>query len=708
MDMDMDNPSSSPNHNYWPSPKKKLTNKKRREICEYFVNNPGSRQQDVAAKFGIELSIVSKILKHKNKWMRIATRERNLIQKPSSSDVGVLLEKRSPILPSVKRCVEEYRRKNTIMSDEIIRKKAGEIAQTSGCSSDEVKELEGVIEDYLRASRNLQLLRQTGRRRNPQKKTVHDVNRSPAVDGDRIENYAEESGSQILSANEADTKFATPEHVLAALNEIFLKEPLGFNDGPCPLRDLLISFINRDLDFGAIYARLRSNWPKADATLKDDDGKSAREEEISSRVLGIEHLVDSDAQIRWSSVEHRSIVSPESIQPRRLWDLCANRVIPYHYSAHEFCAISHSWTADMRTLDTPINGFEWPVPVPNGVNLESVRKELVDLGEEYVWIDILCLRQRALDSSKEEMRKLEWEVDLPTIGFIFDRHAERVIRYMNGLGRTFRNSGWDDPRHWLNRSWTLQEAKIGSIISGVPDPRTVPDLQARLRIIDNIEVLHATGEILQRFAKTIDIVRRRHATNPVDKVFGVAMIFCRERLPLYDAELNLEEAWSICIEHLPSTLLGTFLFTAHIPGDEGVRWRPSWSQFMKVQDASGLFSIHTYTFDRFDALSVRPDGMAVYKGPIIEAHFSPSHAECAEHCMTVQGKKDLVTVPTKLHPHYDLPEGDYTFVGDEEMIKWVVCNKTTDNLRLQKVTVLELACKLGRDVEVPIRLCWFT
>ena len=44
-------------------------------------------------------------------------------------------------------------------------------------------------------------------------------------------------------------------------------------------------------------------------------------------------------------------------------------------------------------LITDVNAREWPVPLPHDVTLEDVRNQLLDLEAEFVWLDVLCLRQ---------------------------------------------------------------------------------------------------------------------------------------------------------------------------------------------------------------------------------------------------------------------------------------------------------------------------
>ncbi len=62
-------------------PKKRLVNRERKEICEYALKNPDRRQEDIATRYGVERSTVSKILKQKDKWLSIAEGENNLVAK---------------------------------------------------------------------------------------------------------------------------------------------------------------------------------------------------------------------------------------------------------------------------------------------------------------------------------------------------------------------------------------------------------------------------------------------------------------------------------------------------------------------------------------------------------------------------------------------------------------------------------------------------
>ena len=224
-------------------------------------------------------------------------------------------------------------------------------------------------------------------------------------------------------------------------------------------------------------------------------------------------------------VIHNSI---NNMFPRRIWDICANTVIPATWFCGPPCPltgrqevgvlgvkpISHAWVADedLHFILTEANQQMWPIPLPNGVLLEGIRGEMVRLGVRYAWLDVLCLRQRAqptltidlatpvsvevvesipasteeviesiplsteIVERREQRRLEEWKVDLPTIGAIYSNLDEDglygggpIVIFMSGLGCRFEDRGWDSKRHWLRRAWTLQESPVLSkcLIAGL-------------------------------------------------------------------------------------------------------------------------------------------------------------------------------------------------------------------------------------------------
>ena len=192
--------------------------------------------------------------------------------------------------------------------------------------------------------------------------------------------------------------------------------------------------------------------------------------------------------------------SVDSMYPRRIWDICANTVIPTAWFYAQDCPfarlekeggppvwvrpVSHAWAAygDRTYIMTEANQQLWPIPLPRGVQLEDVRQEMIRLGVRYAWLDVLCLRQRAqptlaknlampvseelveLVKRREQRRLEEWKTDVPTIGAVYTSSRRSglygdgpIVIFMNGLGRPFRDEGWANERHWIRRAWTLQE-----------------------------------------------------------------------------------------------------------------------------------------------------------------------------------------------------------------------------------------------------------
>ena len=201
----------------------------------------------------------------------------------------------------------------------------------------------------------------------------------------------------------------------------------------------------------------------------------------------------------------------EEMLPRRVWDICANTVIPATWFCGPTCPlvgnsgvpiplgikpISHAWAAgaDRTYIMTEANQWMWPIPLPRGVQLEDVRGEMIRLGVRYAWLDVLCLRQqfrpvlakdlvtpvpvsREIAERHDECRSKELMVDVPIIGAIYSDLRKSsiyaggpIVIFMSGLGRPFQDEGWASERHWLRRTWTIQETPplTQCLIAGLP------------------------------------------------------------------------------------------------------------------------------------------------------------------------------------------------------------------------------------------------
>ncbi|PBK64636.1 hypothetical protein ARMSODRAFT_978889 [Armillaria solidipes] len=220
------------------------------------------------------------------------------------------------------------------------------------------------------------------------------------------------------------------------------------------LSSLLNDCIERNDDFGTAYGRLRPVWyTKSWSTIRDELHRREKE----------------DKERRQKALVGNRIIDP-SVSPRHVWDLYSNRVLPswsctFRDSGRAWglSPISHAWADEKDHVDvwTPINGKEWPVPIPKDANLNLIRIEMLNLGIEYTWLDVLCLRQKG--GLKEDLHVEEWKLDVPTIGEAYHHvtHAKLTVIYLGRLGRPFSLKAEDlySGRSWLRRAWTLPETR---------------------------------------------------------------------------------------------------------------------------------------------------------------------------------------------------------------------------------------------------------
>ncbi len=232
------------------------------------------------------------------------------------------------------------------------------------------------------------------------------------------------------------------------------------------LRSALESCVDRDYDFGTAYARLRPYW--FEDTSRDIVEDECKDQDMRNQLLVDNKIIDGDAP------------------PRRVWDLYANRVVPYWVVGKYPWAISHAWVNDdeLTRVMTPINQNQWPVPIPKDASFDLIRIEMLNLGAEYVWLDVLCMTQEVRKEEEEEflckrqnigkelcenwkekellkVKELhldESKVDVPTIGWVY-HGAYEVVCYFSGLGRPPTTIDLESDRCWFNRACTLKGAE---------------------------------------------------------------------------------------------------------------------------------------------------------------------------------------------------------------------------------------------------------
>lgn len=347
------------------------------------------------------------------------------------------------------------------------------------------------------------------------------------------------------------------------------------------LRAVLSDFIDRGSDLGEVYGHLRALW---DYLWHTRDVQSH-----------IQNLKETDDKMRKLAITGGLVTNP-SVPPRRVWDLYSNRVLPYYVFSglgRAVQPVSHSWRplCQRQSVLTTINSKEWRVPIPVDTTLDAIRNELLLLGAEYVWLDVLCLRQsdNNLPETQKDIRKSEWRLDIPTIGSVYS-HKLPVLVWFNGLGLPFCDGpvSPSDQHHWMNRVWTLQELSSDIIIGGLrpavgvinlryksswPSASTISTSflesltsQPQQSQLDNLPALGAT-------------LRYRAYSNPVDRVACLSY-FMLAKVPIYDPDLSPEVAWGMVVENMTSAQRTRLLFADFGPRGQPGPWHPSWEEFL--------------------------------------------------------------------------------------------------------------------------------
>jgi len=493
--------------------------------------------------------------------------------------------------------------------------------------------------------------------------------------------------------------------------------------------------ISQNYDFGTAYGLLRGTWKQLNCPEVERPRLKDRLdlEKIENRRL------QQDLQyLKQDMSEQLVIASPFSIRPRRVWDLRSHRVIPWESADLEtpnLWAISHSWVkeSERHMVKTAVNGYEWPIPVPCGVTLEAVRNELLRYGAEYCWLDVLCLRQDAESGAKgptEQMRAIEWAIDVPTIGNVYFGDL-KVLRYYNGLGRPFKTSGWESEFHWTNRAWTLQESKRGSITGGTPDGYTnkqsvVVIEDGRYEGMNKEEFEHsksytgiselleirAPAHFLRQGDAPLKVIRtacglfgvlremqHRNARRDVDKVAAIGFLMSNPKvtIPAFWENIDIETAWTRCVRHMTPTMRDELLFRYPEPGDQNHLWFPSWTQIRDhelPEDPVGPFCYR----DKGGSCTSPNSTTYKYFGYVIAAAditgLGISTGGKRSGILTVEreGQSSVQFLVSAYHKH-PIPDGRYSLVRRMESHDFVVCSYS-DRARhhsfvdLDKVSVL--------------------
>ena len=339
------------------------------------------------------------------------------------------------------------------------------------------------------------------------------------------------------------------------------------------LRGCLERVRARSRDFGEAYGTLRPHWRwNKDFTKVLQRMRDAQRE---------------DDRLRQNAI-HGASIRNSNLPPRRVWDLFSNRVLPFHAIRDSsqphpsviptnLWTVSHSWVAEGERDDvqTRINGGRWPAPLPRGTTLDHVRVELLNMGAEYVWLDILCLRQRG--GNDETLRVLEWELDVPTIGYVYSDSHRPCITYFNGLGLPLDTSleVTQSPRHWFNRVWTLQESVYGWLPGGLSGSPLIDGHAFFVKLQELVKSRSAHSML----SRVIQALKSRSCTTELDRIAGLAYCLGCKTLPLYKNS-PVDLSFALLIKHMPK-LLRTFMFCQYAGDEPFALWPVSWRTFLE-------------------------------------------------------------------------------------------------------------------------------
>ncbi len=463
------------------------------------------------------------------------------------------------------------------------------------------------------------------------------------------------------------------------------------------LSSLLKAYIIKDYDFGTVYGHLRPFWYN---DLTDIEDELQRREAWDWKMR-------QDVLINDRIVNHQ-------VPPRRVWDLYSNRVVPWWAVRQWPWVISHPWMKeeDRTQVLTPTNGFEWPVPMPKDANLDRIRIEMLNLGAEYVWLDVLCLRQE--HGRNEGLRSEEWKLDVPTIGGVYRMaYCNRSVCYISGLGRPFglKTADFESKTCWFSRAWTLQETQRRMIIGGDTGDDRFMEKGMRTRIMNQLSLLEegvGVGSMQTPVFTVLSEMQKRVSTNPVDRVAGLSYLLWTDELPAYHAAQSAEDAWTALVDEMDVTYRGEIFFLYPKPGSGNRSWQPSWKQVMAEvlpPHPSGFCCGWNGFVQR------RKENDTDYcRGPFIESGYVRGLAEDSPEGNHRQGELVVEDNTNVKHTfeivadhQYPIPEGWYALLGSNpfrielrEIFQgqcWVIGNRCPGQM-FKKVSVFQITNKM--------------
>ncbi|KAK0477455.1 hypothetical protein IW261DRAFT_1487664 [Armillaria novae-zelandiae] len=345
--------------------------------------------------------------------------------------------------------------------------------------------------------------------------------------------------------------------------------------------------------------------------------------------------------------------------PRRLWDLYSNRVVPQWIAPESRWkapwAISHAWMNIKDRIDD--------------TDLDLVRIEMLNLGAEYVWLDVLCLRQKG--GRGEDIRGEEWRLDVPTIGHTC---------YFSGLGRplSFTVTDFEGDRCC---------GSLAGIWAGEKDLKedVLVIFQEHLTSLEDIMPITGAQCTDNLFAVLMHM-QKRVSENPVDKVAGLGM------LPAYYEMQSLEDAWTALVNVMRGEYRGQMLLWYPEPGKGRRKWRPSWEQIMTellpIYDSPLREDVHRDEETDTDWY----EGVNIEKGYVCGLAKGSMERSVRRGELVVEDSAGMVHTFEVVATHqYPIPEDIYTLIsGSWELGYWIIGRRMPDQ-SFTKVSTLRMS-----------------
>ncbi|KAK0449080.1 uncharacterized protein EV420DRAFT_1647113 [Desarmillaria tabescens] len=348
--------------------------------------------------------------------------------------------------------------------------------------------------------------------------------------------------------------------------------------------------------------------------------------------------------------------------PRRVWDLYSNRVVPQGIVTEKKpWAISYAWM-DPEHLPIHING-----------SLDLVRIEMLRLGAEYIWLDVLCLRRHRKEEN-EPLREEEWKLDVPTSGYVY-HETEIIVYYFCGLGGAF-SLTMDDlhsSRFLMNRAWTLQEISRKWIIAGVTSdgavatPQTAAEQDYKV-VLDRIhKQLGLLVDIVHRVDNVFDLLmhhRKRQSEHAVDHVAALVFPLRFKEIPTYDETQSVEDLWLAVVNTMRKKHRGDLFFLYPTPGSERT-WRPSWNQVITEQCLpEGNVNLYADVERHEETDSDWYDRMCIEEGRVQGLSAEDPKGSLRHGKLVVKDKTGTLHSLEVVAAHlYDIPDDSYKLIA---------------------------------------------